>query len=76
MSILARLDELEEKLDACLVLLKMVVTSDDFSYTLERWDTTRRVNYKVSERWKKQMDWARRLLLIRLFQHTQCWGWP
>lgn len=61
MGIYARLDELEEKIDACLVLLKMVITSDDFGYTLERWDTEHRYHFKVSERWQRQMDWASQL---------------
>jgi hypothetical protein len=55
MGILTKLDELEEKIDACLILLRMATSHDDFSYTLE--DTRR--NYKVSERWQKQMEWSR-----------------
>lgn len=41
LGILKRLDNVEAKLDACLVLLKMAVTHDDFVYRLddksERW---------------------------------------
>jgi hypothetical protein len=51
MGILTKLDELEEKIDACLVLLRMATSHDDFSYTLE--DTRRiiRCQSDGAKRW-------------------------
>lgn len=46
--ILKRLDEIEKKLDACLVLLKMATTHDGFVYTLSN----------KSARWIKAMKEA------------------
>jgi sugar phosphate isomerase/epimerase len=46
--ILKRLDEIERKLDACLVLLKMATTHDDFIYRLD----------DKSERWIRAMKEA------------------
>ena len=54
-SLRTRLDDLEEKLDACLILMQVATSHDDFSFTLE--DTRR--NYKAPERLVKQMNWAR-----------------
>lgn len=46
--VLRRIEELDEKLDACLVLLKMIITHDDFVYTLSN----------KSEQWVKTMTAA------------------
>jgi len=47
-----RLDKIERKLDACLVLLRMVTSHGDFTYTLtnksERWITAIREAEKIA----------------------------
>lgn len=46
-----RLESLEEKLDTCLVLLRMVTTADDFTYTLSN----------KSEYWIKRIEKAEKV---------------
>ena len=47
-AVLKRLEVLEQKLDACLILLQMATTHDDFTYTLS----------DKSERWRQAMKGA------------------
>ena len=48
-----RLESVEEKLDACLVILRMITTADDFTYTLSN----------KSEYWVKRIEKAEAVAL-------------
>jgi hypothetical protein len=53
--IMIRLEKLEEKIDAALILLRTLVTADDFTYTFS---SSQYPNLTKPKRWKKELEWA------------------